>query len=231
MNTKQNTSKLSLDLFLVQGKWAAWFLSTVCIIYVVFRMVVDQNQISFFPFAFQPSKIFMLILGIMSPAVFLTFYVRQGITRRDYFYGSALAAIALSLALSIIASIISGFQHLLTGSQITVHMLNDEASLPLIMFSFFLNVLVYFAAGWLVGAGIYRSGWLIGLGHIVLAMVIVSLSDLFWEGDMSEPWLTFFNVNAADISIAFSFIVTLLLLTGTFWLVRLLTRNVTVKMK
>src|SRR5688572_4383027 len=100
MKSRKNIGKVAFDMSIVQLTWSAFFLIIVAIVYIALRIIggdVEINQLSlsqqsFLTFAYRPSKVYMFIIGVISVSGFLTFYVKQGITRKNYFFGAAIAS-------------------------------------------------------------------------------------------------------------------------------------------
>src|SRR5690625_6438150 len=90
-------------MFLEQMKWSLWFIVFVLVSYIVVIAIsinTGSNSSDFFGFSYGSTKVYMLVIGIISASAFLTFYVKHGVTRKDYFIGSILAIIFLSITLT-----------------------------------------------------------------------------------------------------------------------------------
>ncbi|SFB21929.1 hypothetical protein SAMN04488072_11050 [Lentibacillus halodurans] len=111
-------------------------------------------------------------------------------------------------------------------SSILVH----SSSWLVSFFMYGLNTLAYYVVGWMISAGFYRFGWFIGLGFIVLSFVFITTGDLLWGTELDEPlshWLPFDSIS---LPLYGSFIGTIMIVGVMLWLIRMFTRDVTIKM-
>ncbi|WP_456273539.1 hypothetical protein [Bacillus sp. AK031] len=235
MANNQQAVKVAADMSVLQLIWSAWFMSFVFIAYVILQRFVNNdavNEQSFLTFAYGPSKIYMLVIGILSVHAFLTFYVRSGITRRDYFKGAAVSSFVVSLVLMLSAGIITAIEKVIDSGIETNSFIGSDAPLLLTMLVFSVNILMYYAAGWLIGAGFYRFGGIGGMMYILLAIVIISLSDFLWESELREPLKFLLDLSSQqDFSLFTSFILTAFLLAMTLWIIKSTTKRVRIKLK
>lgn len=240
MNSKNNSVKIATDLSWILLTWSAWFLSIVFIVYLVLRMIggdveINQqalSQQSFLTFAYRPAKVYMLVIGIISISSFLPFFVKQGITRKDYFVGSAISSVIVSFILMTMAGIVAIVEKIFIPTRETASFLGPDASWFLIIAIFSLNILVYFMAGWLIGSGFYRFGGLGGMLYIVMAVVVVSISDILWEFELKNPIKNLLDFSSQwEIPFFISFLSTLLLIGIALITVRTTTKRIQIKMK
>ncbi|KOR88087.1 Tat pathway signal protein [Paenibacillus solani] len=241
---KQKSSaitKVSTELFVKQGSWALGFLGIILLIYVGLGIGINIGvnvregvlEEDFFTIAYRSTKGFMLVIGIISAYGFLSYYVRHGITRRDFFNGSTLAALYLSLAfpvaMPLIHWIISMFASQDAGNTRLLQEFNNSWLLTLVSYS--VQIFIYYLMGWMIGSGFYRFGWIRGLGWIAAALVLIGFMDALWQFELASIWeewvpvTTDFSVTL-PVSLAGSLAVILIALT----LIRLITRRVTIKM-
>ncbi|MGG3283102.1 Tat pathway signal protein [Paenibacillus solani] len=241
---KQKSSavtKVSTELFLKQGSWALGFLAIIMLIYVglgiginigvnVREGVVEED---FFTIAYRSTKGFMLVIGIISAYGFLSYYVRNGITRRDFFNGSTLAALYLSLAFPVVMPLIHWIVSMFASQDAgNTRLLQEfDNSWLLTLASYSVQIFIYYLMGWMIGSGFYRFGWIRGLGWIAIALVLIGFMDALWQFELASIWeewvpvTTDFSVTL-PVSLAGSLAVILIALT----LIRLITRRVTIKM-
>ena len=254
-------SKVAVDMFLVQFKWSLWFISFILLAHIIMIIVAVNVNFplgDFLFFSHRSSKIYMLVIGIISAYAFLTFYVNQGITRKDYFIGSSLAAIGVSLAIAIIATVLTGLEYIilemmnlpinLDRAMVGVESSDNSISifLPkaivsssilvhssnwlLSMLMYTLNILTYYVIGWFIGSGYYRFGWVAGFGFIALAIVFITVGDLLWGTEIGEPLSSWLPFTSIDLPLYGSFLGAIILIGIIIGLIRLLTRRVTIKM-
>ncbi|WP_087974373.1 hypothetical protein [Oceanobacillus rekensis] len=256
-------SKVAVDMFYVQLKWSLWFLSfilTAHIIMIIVSINTGNPLGDFIFFSHGSSKIYMLVIGIISAYAFLTFYVNQGITRKDYFIGASLAAIGVSFAIAIIATLLTGLEYIILemtnlpieldrGMVDTVIESSDNSVsifLPkaivgssilvhssnwlLSMFMYTLNILSIYAVGWFIGSGYYRFGWIAGFGFIALAIAFIVIGDLLWGTDIEEPLSNWLPFTSIDLPLYGSFLGAIVLIGIILGFIRVITRRVTIKM-
>ncbi|MFT8321833.1 MAG: hypothetical protein ABF649_13080 [Bacillus sp. (in: firmicutes)] len=234
MKTKNNISKIATDMSWLQLTWSAWFLSIVFVLYIALRMIGGDTTIthkSFLTFSYQPAKIYMLVIGIISVSGFLTFYVKQGVSRKDYFFGGSISAIIVSLMIMIIAGIVALVENFFVPAIETGSFLGPEASWVLIIAVYSLNILVYYVAGWLIGAGFYRFG-AAGILYIIQAIILVVISDIFWQFELKNPLKKLITIHSQwEFSFSLSVIGTFVLLSIALWIIRSTTKRVRIKLK
>lgn len=239
MNRKNhsNIAKLSFDFYTMQMQWSLWYLAIVIAISVIAPLFISQTdgwQWNFVEGIYSSSKIYMAVVGIFTCFALLGYMVKSGVTRRDYFYGTMIAAVGVSFSLLIIATIIStiiewiGYQ---PYSQ-TISFLNTTSTWFVPILSLSLILIGYYIAGWLIAVGYYRFGGLKTVGFVILALSFVSLIDLLWEGEMVYPFFsTAFSFSLAGMSIFYSFGITLILIGLALWLVRSITKRIPIKIE
>ncbi|MEC0203644.1 Tat pathway signal protein [Paenibacillus lautus] len=239
--TLSPVTKVSTEMFIHQGSWALGFLSIVLLIFIgvgignsmgvnVRAGMADED---FFSIVYRSTKGFMLVIGIISAYGFLSYYVRHGITRRDFFTGSALAAVYLSLAFPVAVTLIQWIVSMVAPQNAgsTLLLQKFDNNWLLILVSYGVQIFIYYLMGWMIGSGFYRFGWIRGLGWIAVALVLIGFMDALWQFELAsiwEQWLpvtTDFSVSR-PVSLAGSVIVILIALI----LIRLITRRVTIKM-
>ncbi|MFS8631158.1 MAG: hypothetical protein LOD92_08405 [Bacillales bacterium] len=230
--------KVAVDMTLIQAKWAAWFIGIVFAIYVLFRIFTPNVEVhsvsmethSFLTMAYSPSKVFMLVLGILSVSSFLPFYVQHGVTRRDYFYGASFSSTVLTAGLMAIAWLVTIIEQVIRPDMINPSFLGPDASWLLTAFIFTLVILAYFAGGWLIGAGFYRYG-AGGLLFILLAILFISFVESLWEFKQTHFLLLYFNFSDEQIPMSVSLLGTIATIIVSFLIVRLMTKRVRIKIK
>ena len=99
-------TKTGLDLLAMQMIWTFWALGIFMVINIVQKIFLSSNMDSFYSAGYIGSNIYMFVIGIIAISL-LTYYVENGITRKNYFYGNVIASIGLSIILPIILYLIS----------------------------------------------------------------------------------------------------------------------------
>lgn len=102
--------KIAVDMFWIQLFWALGYLGVLFVIHVIkiVTSLINNDGVSpYFANVYVTSNIFMLVIGIISTYGFLQYFVENGVTRKDYFKGAALASIWLSLSIPVVTSLVS----------------------------------------------------------------------------------------------------------------------------
>lgn len=239
MKHVKNYPKIALDFFLEQFKWSIWFFSFLILAHVIGMFIVNRNGETvegFFVFSSYSAAIFMLVCGIIAAFGFMSYFVQQGISRKNMYLGTIIGAFVLAVAVTLVPLAIHGIEQLIS----------NFASLPiksenLTVFErtsgwfsavgvYLLNVYTYYLIGWLIGIGYYRFNWLAGLGFVGIALVAFSINGFFWgDAGLSAiiPWIPNIPSEASPIiSIAGSLLLIAALLIST----RMLTKRIPIKM-
>ncbi|WP_440896489.1 hypothetical protein ACS127_00335 [Amphibacillus sp. Q70] len=239
MNPKNhsNIAKLSFDFYTMQMQWSLWYLAIVIAISLIAPLFIPQmneGQWNFVEVIYNASKIYLVVVALFTCFALLGYMVKSGVTRRDYFYGTMIAAVGVSFSLMIMASIISvviewiGYQ---PYSQ-TISFLDTTSTWFVPILSLSLILLSYYIAGWIIAVGYYRFGGLKTVGFVILAFSFVSLIDLLWEGEMVYPFFSkAFSFSLDGMPILYSFGITLILMGLALWLVRLITKRIPIKIE
>ncbi|MGG4344048.1 Tat pathway signal protein [Paenibacillus lautus] len=240
--TSSAVTRVSTDMFIQQGSWALGFLAIVLLIYfgvgignsigVNVREGIAEKD--FFSIAYRSTKGFMLVIGIISAYGFLSYYVRHGITRKDFFNGAAVAAVYLSLAFPVVVGLINWIIGMVTshdaGNTSLLQEFDNNWLLTLV--SYGVQIFTYYLMGWMIGSGFYRFGWIPGLGWIAVALVLIGFMDALWQFELASIWEQWLPVTTAfsvtlPVSLAGSVAIILIALI----LIRLITRRVTIKIR
>lgn len=237
-NKSSIAAKVTRDLFLTQMKWAVWFVGIVFLVYLIvplFVTDVDAFNLHFLAFIFQSTKIFMLVIGILSCYAFLGYFVGNGITRKDYFIGSAASAVGVAVGIMALASVLQGVLHIVgmltdyTPSTGHGDAISVESAwlIPFVVYS--LSVVMYYVAGWLVSIGFYRYGGFGGFITIISALIYVMMTDMSWEGERSLQLFGFIRISLPELPLPLAMVTTVGLLVLGLWVLRKLTKRVPVK--
>lgn len=211
MNAQPKYLKAAVHLFRIQSVWTVYFLKIVLlvsIIRIIFRMISESIRgvefDGYFNIVFVAGNIYMFIIGIIA-ITFLPYLVENGVTRKDYFIGTTLSALALSVFIPFVAVVVSliekgivklfGVSYIVTktdefdveydgniiGDIIQSMIISPHVSLDtnwlLACFVLFLNLFIIYLLGWLIGASFYRFGSAIGLFVIAVAIFLKLLKD------------------------------------------------------
>lgn len=252
--------KVATDLFWVQLFWAFGFLGIMFAIHIVkiILAINSDNDIElYFVSTFVASNIFMLVVGIISSYGFLPHYVSNGVTRKDYFKGAALASVGLSIALPVISSIVSGIELLILKifnmstifsttfgervdmeedgivgeiiqSIIIAPYVDPQGNWLLAIFIVTLNLLTFYLLGWLIGSAFYRYGVVIGIVFIAISIVLLLLENALLSIGLGLTVSDRFTTY--DFSLPISILGIVVMIIIVLWLIRQLTKRVAIKM-
>jgi hypothetical protein len=199
----------------------------------VFGGMIELNEraISGYPFLdfiYKPARIFMLVIGLNSVSGFLVYYVKNGVTRKDYFYGAAVSAAAVALAIVLSAAAVS----LLLPRNGLEPLIDSWAGS---VAAYVLHLLVFYAAGWMIGSGFYRFDSNGGVLYIILAVLLSLAVDVLWNLEFIGIGKLLFRIGGLDNARPFPFAAsvpgTLLLFGLMLGIVRMTTKRVRVKLK
>lgn len=252
--------KVAFDSFTLQMVWTVWFLGIVLLIHLV-RMFMALNNgdtmDNLFRSTHVATTIYMLVIGIISAVGVFPYFVRNGITRRDYFWGALMGLLGLAVAIGVICAVLTGLEYMVVGAlSLPIDLVDVLDQIPddnddniiatlvktaiispyiaitenwlLALLVFVWNALLYYLIGWLIGAGFYSRGFLAGMGCIALGLVALLIRDSLW-GRLGEPFSRWFEV-PSDPPLVVPVVGTLVLAGLIAGLIRLLTRRAVIKM-
>lgn len=258
MKKKSIRTKLAIDLFTLQGQWTAWFLGIMFVVYIahilyplLFSGESGRTVDDFYGRTYISGNIYMLVIGIITSVSCLPYYVQNGITRKDYFFGATISTLGLAIVIPIVALII---RFLSKGMVDWINLPIELKGLPdiriaeedsliaqmilavidapsvaeisgLSLLVFMVNLFFYYVIGWMIGSGFYRFGGIKGMLFVVLALAIFLINAGIW-GNPVPGWLPI-----PDLTLSFYAIIgTVLLIFIVLGIIRLVTRNVRIKL-
>lgn len=237
-NSHSNITKLAFDFYTLQMKWATWYLIIVTAISVFVPMFLSgriEGDISWSVLQgiYSASKIYLFVVAIILCFAMIGFMVKSGVTRRDYFYGTAIASVGVSFSIIIIGALITFIIDLigLKPYDPTLRFLNSDSTWLLPIISLSLILTSYYLAGWIVAAGYYRFGGVKTVGFVGITLVFVSMIDLLWEGEISYPIISIFDLSLTEFPALYSIVLTLILIGLALWLVRIITKRTPIKIE
>ncbi|WP_077620702.1 hypothetical protein [Bacillus sinesaloumensis] len=249
--------KVATDMFVVQSIWTGGFLGVMLIINIVKSVIAGSqgNEIEgYFSSIFIAGSIYMLVIGLLS-IYFLPHYVGNGVTRKDYFMGTVIASIGLSILIPIVTIIVSFLEKFIlhffniaykeqtinsvdVGDHIIGEIVQSIIISPhvdpqdnwlLAMGVLSLNIFVYYLLGWLISASFYRFDVIVGIGFILIGINIKMLKDTLLRISLDLPIPGWFS-SLDFLPSAFALISILLIILLSIWLIRLMTKRVAIKM-
>lgn len=254
-----NSLKVTNDIFYVLMTWTLGFLGVMFVIQLVRATMsfINGSEIdTYFNAVFVAASIYMFVVGIIS-TYFLPYYVEHGVTRKDYFIGTLFSSIGLSIILPIIVFIVSFlYQFILNNiDKITIkdvdfnvvvdsepHIIGDlvqsfiinpyidpNSNWILALGVFAINIFIFYLIGWLIGSAFYRFNVIAGLAFILVGLVIITIKDSLLRVALELP-LPNRIITIDQFSPTISALGVLLLIILAVWLIRLLTKRVSIKM-
>ncbi len=179
----------------------AWWSSIVVLFAagLVVRAWIAEVDSSTWQYAQVAPAVFMLVVGILLPTVFLPMHVGQGVTRRAFTRAAALWAVGAAVAGAVVIVLgfaVEGLVYDAAGWEQAIEqprLFDDAGQWHLILAQHVPLLVVYLAGGWVIGAAYYRWGWWRGslavpLGVVPLFALDVVLGDGF--GDALFGWAT-----------------------------------------
>lgn len=225
---RTTVAKATVDLTKVQMIWTLWYLAIITAINVLLLLFVPatrDTQSLLFHSLTDGSRIYMAIIGAIICYYMLSYMVGNGITRRQYMASTAVSALAVSLSIMVLGTVLSGLLTL-TGLQAGPIV---AAGIPGSLMSAVLVLFVYYLAGWFVTLGFYRYGTLTGIGFIFIGILYTIVAQLLWQMRNSLT-LGPVSLNAPDLSFtAFATMSLLLIVLGLVG-IRLITRRIPIRM-
>ncbi len=263
MRAVSNTPKVAVDMFYEQMQWTRWYLGVILVIHIIevfFKATRGGEVSSFFvSVAISSSNIYMLVIGIIAGLFFLPYYVQNGVTRKDQFYGAAIAMLGLAAAITLISLIVSLIEVSLvkifnlpvvfesisgnlaeTDAEnnllaaiiffiVLAPFVSPDMNLLLSMLLVILNMVFYYLMGWLITAAFYRYNRKIGFAYIALTILLFFIKGVLW-GDAEGLLAAWPGIQIGEPHIAVSFGGTIALICIGLWILRLLTRDVSIRM-
>lgn len=230
-------TKVAKDLYIEQIKWSVGFICIIMAVYIGLNILSTYVGFSFqsniIMFTGASSTIYMFVIGIIAGATFLPQFIKLGVSRKICIYGIALAALFVSLTLPIIFSLFSFVESLFTG----------DFRLNLAYFILYVfNIYVGYLLGWLINIGYYRFHWIIGLVFIAFAVILNYIYSMIWgSNNFSLYEFDIISFDASEVleaagqfsssSFLTSSLVTLIIITFILLIIRLLTKNMPIKIK
>lgn len=259
MNKQNKKWEIAKDLIGFLGYSQLWYLGIMTAIFIlmfIFLGTIDAPISNFLTFSHGSTKVYMFIMGIIGAYYFIPMYVQMGVTRKQSVIGNGIGAIGGSLILVVFVSIIALVQHFIfqglnigveNGHSLfltfmnfpegieTTHFLLNETFIAnvsrwmITLLSFWVSVLLDYAVGSMIGTGFYRSGVLGGVGTIIIGIIFMVISDIFWS-DSVLPFMPDISLQGDPFTLwLIAMTVMLILLSLSFWIIRQLTKRIAIK--
>lgn len=236
MKINSKTIKVFKYLYMEQLKWGVWFILANIIIHVVmavFALKADDLLKNLFEFSYNPTSFYMLVIGIIAGFMFLPFYVKQGVTRKDYYIGSVLSSIALSVTLSALFGTISAIENMIFNNfnytfEYEAIILNANSNWLIFFFLYSINIFTYYLLGWLINVGFYRFKGLIGVGFVLVAILLLFIHGFLWINGFFSILDNGFASILSDNPLTLSILGNVILIGVLMYIIRLVTKRVPV---
>ncbi|KMK78132.1 hypothetical protein [Alkalihalobacillus pseudalcaliphilus] len=226
---KSKALQVSFDIYMRKiGVWLMWYLVFYVFLYAGAYFVpliiniewgLREIEWTFVEGIRNSANVFFLISGILSMGGFLKYYISNGITRKDYYGGVVVSAVALSISLSVLVALISVVDALFFSELSTLSIVYF-IQLPL-------ELLLFYFLGWFIVAGFYKFNTWIGIIFIILAFGVVMVHGGLWGEEIQLPLFNtvIFEQQNTPVALLITIIITVILA----WLVRIMTKHVRVK--
>lgn len=222
----------------VIGSWMLSYFIIVIVIYigsVVFSNVFNDVKMSgpsFMSKDFQTSLVsllgnssryFFLVCGILSVSVFLNYFVSRGVTRKAYFTGNVYGIIMLAVTFSIMTAIVYSIESLIfSGYE------SSLGNLALFFVKMVVDIILFYLIGWFIAVGFYHANIVKGVGFILLAIVVIFIQSGIWGEKLPITFLS--HVSIEHFSPILILSISVFLISVFSYVIRQLTKNVTVKL-
>ncbi|GEK57968.1 hypothetical protein CHL76_06160 [Marinococcus halophilus] len=172
-----------------QLKWTLWFLGILYLVRVAAHFINlfflgAEFNIVLLNFAYEPSKVYMLVIGLVSVYTFLGFCIEHGLTRRHYYQAALLSSAAIALVITAAIAVFNLMDTVIFNTNASVFYLIDTDTLFEVLLpgsaAYFVTVLLYYLLGMFIASGFYRFGWLTGLGFIAAGILFLLIESLIW---------------------------------------------------
>lgn len=260
MNKQKKKWMIGKDLTEFLSFSHLYYLGIIVVIYIVMFILLgrmDAPISDFLNFSYSSTTIYMIIMGAIGAYYFFPMYVQLGVTRKQTFFGNVIGALGGAFTLVLFTVIISLLQHLIfrlfnwtiTDSQVLIenfinfseettatHFLLGTSFLSglsrwaITLLSFWLSTVLNYAVGWMIGTGFYRASLFGGVGTILLGILFLLVSDIFWSGNVL-PFLPEIRLEGNPLMLWFvALLVITIIIALIFWFIRQLTKKMPIKL-
>jgi hypothetical protein len=178
------------------GKHLLWFLGLTIVIPVIFQVIFansvlininsDIKDLGDNLFNFFSSGYFILVVGFagITAGAELSQYVRKGVSRKDYFIATTVAAVIVSLLIPPLMLLLNMIINLFVSSEsLFYHVFDMDGSKNSILVMQCLIFLTLFLLGYCTAIVWQRVGWYISTAIIVVCFMIAIFLGINFEFD------------------------------------------------
>ncbi len=218
--TRKHILHVIEDVYIQYMIWALWATGIVVVLFTVsalfFRPFMNLNQ-SALTLITNPAQIFMFVLGIITGAYLIQYYVRMGVTRRSFYVGTTIAGFAVALSTQLIGVLLTlvslGVEALTpyqAGRQLATY-LGTTHGYPMTILISTLLLSVHFFGAWIIGFTFYRFRFIAKTVSIIGGIILISGLSLLWD---SASMMVTIRGNALYLSREFTLPSALMLTVG-----------------
>ncbi|GAB6929238.1 hypothetical protein JCM10914A_32210 [Paenibacillus sp. JCM 10914] len=239
MKKSSMLSKITFDMLYQKGNWALGFLLVLLLLHVGMGIGTSIGlnvrsefaEEDFLSLAFRSSKGFLLVIGILSAYGFLSYYVKMGLTRKDFYYGAVLSTGILSLLFPLVAGTIQLVLGLFMNGSINSAILQEFNNNWLhFVTAYSIQNFFFYLMGWLIGTGFYRYDWIRGIGFIAIAVVGIAVIDGLWQYELESFWGNWLPITFGEMPFLATLAVSLAVIVVALILIRFMSRKITIRM-
>lgn len=250
MSHHNPTSKIAGDLTLYQLIWAAFFLAAVVVFFFGMRIFSGGEPLfgirifsgeesihtrPFLDFLLQPGSGFMFVLGVISVTGFLTFMVKQGVTRRTYFFGTAVSSFIVAAILTAAGVLIQLILQIFMTNIDWQPVLGYEDAPVTAGLMMLCQLYLFYLIGWMIGCTFYRFGFLAGLFSIAGSFLLLLGISYLISSDNSLPATVIGRLGLPELSgevpLYVSLPILLLIAVILLAVMRMMTKRVRIRIK
>lgn len=208
-------------LFMIWTLWAAGVLIVGYLVAIPFFESLRAPAQSALAIVTNPAQIFMFVLGIITGVYIIQYYIRQGVTRRTFLYGTVAGGVAVAASIQLIGVLLTGITILV--ETITPYQAGREL-IPYLDMSFgylitigisILILTAHFFMGWVIGFAFYRFRGYGGFPAILAGLLVMGALSIIWgHGGVVSFRGDPFDLITAELSLTSAVLVTALVLAG-----------------
>lgn len=237
MKKKSTISAIIIDMFIKILSWSIWYIAILTILHIVLVIIGARIDIDFittdlFTFSYPTISVSVFVMSIIGNYTFMPFYIKHGVTRKEYFMSNTVVGLGLSVSTTFIFLVLGSIEKFFIKDIITntsmkpIGIYADKNPL-IILFVVILSVFLFYLLGWIIHIGYYRFGWIVGFLFIGFVILVSYIFGLFWGEALFN--ITD-NVSVITGSNGVSLLGTIVLIGCVLIIIRLLTRRITIKL-
>lgn len=223
---------LGITYYAITRLWI-WVALAVTIVQAVIAWRVVGTDHSVWLFTHSVSTVMLGVFGIIMTPTFITMYVANGMTRRNFAIGGTAFIVSLSLVVALLQTVGFGVEEVIYGSAGIKDVLDrplvfDAVGNALRVFAICLGTYVaYMTSGWLIGTGFKRWGPLVGTLLIPICAVPVLLNDYLLSDDWGWSAVMFEGFGEAP-PVGIAVVIVLVFAAGGIWVNYRVTREMAI---